>query len=494
MNVTDGTASIKLYSVTASEVTVTGVFTDPVAKTTAAAKAVVTFKGGLIEVSSFKFQEIEPAPPIPLRGSATVTFKALDSANQPVRKLPVVFSISSESATLDPVQAETRDDGTVSTTLTAKTIAASVTITVAAANDESVNATSPSVNISGGAINAKNLSLVCPHYSIGGFDKFGLEMECTVYASDYDGAFVPNSQVSFKTEAGGVPTFVKLSNDPAKGGFGKITYRTQCQLPRDVPPMGDAAGDPGNPCSFPNPCGTSTVPESRTCNPRDGYATLVAISTGGEAFQDANGNGDWDPGEDFTDLPEPFVDSNDNGTRDNDVANGNVEDFLDYNNNKQWDDKNGKWDAYTAIWTSVRILWTGPPTELTLMPGNDSGSGAGGASPHCTTINYKGYLKDLRGNPPTAANAADKVKATCTNNCKVTKTAAYSDGDGLIDVTISDAHGCPAPCNAPGCMPTGFSVDFQMNRTLDTKGTKADLDELNKIIGTDPAPRQGVFE
>lgn len=320
-------------------------------------------------------------------------------------------------------------------------------------------------------------------------------MECTVYASDLWGAFVPNSQVLFLTEAGAVPRSLALTSDPSKGGTGKFTYRTQCPEPKDVPPLGEAAGDQGNICMVWNPCAAVPGNESR-CTPRDGLATLVAITTGGEAFWDSNDNGEWDPGEKWTDLPEPFVDANDNGTRDDDPANGYVEDFYDGNNNGKWDDKNGIHDAHTSIWTAVKIVWTGKPSELLLSPGNDSGPGPGGTSPHCSTIHYVGYLKDQRGNAPTAAAAGDGVTATCTGNCKIAKTASYDDlafNPGLVEVTISDAHTCPSECPTQGCIVESFSVDFEITRTLDTAGSQA-TDDLNPVIGVDPAPRVGTFE
>lgn len=491
VNVTGGQAQVRVYSVTPATVNVQALFTDTVAKTTVTANTSMKFTGSVVPVSSFEYISADPEQ-VPLGGSSKIKFKALNSSGQPVAKLPVTFTVAPEGTATVDATGETIADGTVTTTLTGKT-KGTVTVTIAAAANPEVKIASEVISISGGGINARNLSLVCPAYSIGGFQVYGLEMECTAYASDYSNGFVPNSRVTFLSEAGGVPQSVPLSSDPAKGGFAKFTYRTQCKEPRDVAPLGEAANDSGNLCTVWNQCKATPGSEVRTCNPRDGWATLVVYTTGGEAFQDSDDSGRWEPGEQFTDLPEPFVDADDNGTRDNDTD--NVEDFYDANKNGQWDDKNGVWDENTAIWTSVKITWTGAPHELILTPGNDSGPGAGGASPHCTTIHYTGALKDVYGNPPTAVGSGDKVLATCTNNCKVTKVG----GDvaaGAVDVTISDAHGCPAACVAPGCVPTPFTVDFDITRSLDTKGTSGSKknEDLNGVIGVDPAPRTGIFE
>jgi hypothetical protein len=97
-----------------------------------------------------------------------------------------------------------------------------------------------------------------------------------------------------------------------------------------------------------------------TNNPRDNLVSMIAITTGEEAFEDLNNNGvrDENPLEPFEDLTEPFVDNNDNGTWDP------KERFVDANGNGKWDGKNGKFDSITLIWVQERILWTGIPHAL----------------------------------------------------------------------------------------------------------------------------------
>jgi hypothetical protein len=57
-------------------------------------------------------------------------------------------------------------------------------------------------------------------------------------------------------------------------------------------------------------------------------------------------------GENFIDLGEPFVDSNDNGQWDPGEA------YDDVNNDGRWNGPNGSWDADTTIWAQARILYT----------------------------------------------------------------------------------------------------------------------------------------
>jgi hypothetical protein len=89
---------------------------------------------------------------------------------------------------------------------------------------------------------------------------------------------------------------------------------------------------------------------------------MIAVTAGEEAYDDLNNNGQYDNGEPFTDLTEPFVDSNDNGTWDP------GERYIDTNGNGKWDGKNAKFDSNTLIWVQNRILWTGIPDRPDLDP------------------------------------------------------------------------------------------------------------------------------
>jgi hypothetical protein len=56
----------------------------------------------------------------------------------------------------------------------------------------------------------------------------------------------------------------------------------------------------------------------RTYNPRDGWVSVLVTTTGEEYFYDSNANGMYDAAEfpSVIDLGEPFIDTNDNGARD----------------------------------------------------------------------------------------------------------------------------------------------------------------------------------
>jgi hypothetical protein len=241
-------------------------------------------------------------------------------------------------------------------------------------------------------------------------------------------------------------------------------------------------------CSFVNKCGpTGPVTEMRTCNPRDGLATLVAVTTGSEAFDDTNQNGKWDPGEGKTDLGEPFVDANDNGTHDSGTDN---EDFYDTNNNGVWDGPNGVWDASTSIWTTYKILWTGGPdfnsagAQASITPANNV------TENHCVGTQYVLKILDINGNPPTATSGQDAVTVNPGGNVTVLHISGYYDGvtspaagekQGLVLVDVMDAHSCP---DCPGCGPEPYTLDFVLNRTLDGNSKVEEHPALGTRSGT----------
>jgi hypothetical protein len=100
-------------------------------------------------------------------------------------------------------------------------------------------------------------------------------------------------------------------------------------------------------------------------SPRDGVVTVIAWTPGEESFFDANGNGTYDAGVDpFIDLPEPFVDYDDDDVRDAD------EPFIDTNQNGTWDPPNGVWDVATNVWTKTVMVYTGTPAFRRAL-GND---------------------------------------------------------------------------------------------------------------------------
>jgi hypothetical protein len=92
--------------------------------------------------------------------------------------------------------------------------------------------------------------------------------------------------------------------------------------------------------------------------PADGLAALIAAAPGEEDFDDRDGDHVFtDPGDTFGpafDLPEPWVDANDDGARSPDEA------FLDVDGDRSWSPANGHRDTDGTIFSRGGLLWVGP--------------------------------------------------------------------------------------------------------------------------------------
>ena len=99
-------------------------------------------------------------------------------------------------------------------------------------------------------------------------------------------------------------------------------------------------------------------------SPSRGLVTLVAVTRGEEDFYDVDGDKIWDFGLDFQrpemDLPEPFIDVNDNRAYDEyDEGDFFVEEFRDTDGDGFWTPSNGLWDSDIEIWQTTYVLWVG---------------------------------------------------------------------------------------------------------------------------------------
>jgi len=101
--------------------------------------------------------------------------------------------------------------------------------------------------------------------------------------------------------------------------------------------------------------------------PANFKAIILAYTTGEESFTDLNDNDNFDAGETFTDISEPFFDLNEDGLRD-----ANTEEFVDANNDNVFDTADGLFTGApcigdntvcnrvtTLIWNTTDILLSG---------------------------------------------------------------------------------------------------------------------------------------
>ena len=211
-------------------------------------------------------------------------------------------------------------------------------------------------------------------------------------------------------------------------------------MPIDVAP---ATGEPHwstttDLCSPP----VNNVPQTRTHNPRDGLVTFIAATQGEEGFTDLNGNGQWDQGEPFFDLGEPYADSNDNNEWDP------GEPYIDVNGNGQYDGPNGKWDSNTTIWTVGHVMYTDAPNAwwfdaagalVTKLPSVDDGSSE--------PFSVEWRDDNLNVSAPAFATYTLGLVAPAGGSVALTGLPAFVDSFGSVGV------GAPTTCVTPGTSP-----------------------------------------
>jgi len=351
--------------------------------------------------STLEFVDQSPLQPR-LGEITTIRFRAIDSRGLPQPGVRISFEVQApvSGVELNPPEASTDvGSGIASTQVVAK--GGRVSSVVVVARVDGLVATSPAVTFAGASSNSRQFTFQCGSLSgegsgglhaIGAYDQTrhliaGVKVDCIAHVGDRNGDGISGAQVSFLTEAGTIgPSAVSITDVV---GNAKVLYKTSLPLPDDVTPgtfswnpLNDAthtgeyiaplwmhpfswveepiAGYLSEP-TFQEPRRPDPVRPGKENNPRDNLVSMIAITTGEEAFDDLNNNGLWDASEPYVDLTEPFVDNNDNGTWDA------KERYVDANGNGKWDGKNNQYDTVTLIWVQERILWTGWPHELDVV-------------------------------------------------------------------------------------------------------------------------------
>lgn len=296
-------------------------------------------------ISGIQFTSVSPNA-IRIKGTgnpqtAVVIFTASNTGGGPVPNQQVKFSLDTTAGgiTLSPTTGTTDSTGKVQTTVAAGTVATTVRVTATAvdAAGSAVSgippAQSDSLVISTGLADQNSFSISAACFNIEGGDYDGTTTSINILAADRFNNPVPdNTAIAFRTEGGQISSQC-------------LTTRGGCSV------------------NF-----TSASP--RTADHR---VTVLATATGEESFVDTNGNGQYDSGEAFTDLPEAFLDKNESTVRD-----GN-EEFVDFNNNGNYDPASGNFSGVlcksgcdTATSVSVRadlpITMSGSTANLLVSP------------------------------------------------------------------------------------------------------------------------------
>ena len=244
---------------------------------------------------------------------STIKFKLLSSDGEPVGSRSVSFSLTSRVGGLDlsPMQGTTDSNGFVQTTVLTGTLQTAVKVTASVQTDSGQMLSTQSENliISTGLPNANGLSLTSTKLSLDGSCDGETALLSFRAADRFNNPAANGTAASFSSEGGGTGSSCVLTDASGAGDeVGVCRQRFMVQNPK----------------------------------PDNGRITVLATVVGEETFADANGNGQYDNGEPFSDQPESFLDADESGTR------GSDESFRDFNGDGQYDGPNGSFDGYVC--------------------------------------------------------------------------------------------------------------------------------------------------
>lgn len=257
--------------------------------------------------SGIQFESAEPeAIVVQGRGgpdspeSSVVTFIVTTPAGLPVPGASVRFALTTSvgTASLSPLVSTSGFDGRVSTTLVAGRVPGTTTV-LATVESTGAQTQSAPITISNGRPTQRAFSLSAASLNIEAANIDGVTDSVQMRLADRNGNPAPDgSQIRFTA------------------GGGSIT-------PSCVTTGG----------------GCSALFTSQAPRPSNGRVAILATSIGDESFTDLNGNGLYDQGEPFEDLPEAWRDDNENGRFDA------GEPFVDDDLDGRWSTGNTRFDG-----------------------------------------------------------------------------------------------------------------------------------------------------
>ena len=319
--------------------------------------------------------------------SSTVVFKVVDTNGDPIQRTVDfvldttvgTITLSTASAPSDPIT------GLVQTIVHAGTVHTSVRVS-ATIHGTSLTSTSDKLVISTGIPTQNNISLAATRLNMEAFTVDGEISVVTARLADRFQNPVPDgTAVAFTASGGSIePSCVTT------GGACSVNFVSQEKRPRITDPI-------------PRPA-------------KSGRVVIMAYALGEESFVDTNGNGVYNTATDtFTDMPEPFLDVNENGIRDQN------EPFID-------SDSSGTYSVADGNFNGVL---------------RDTSSGA-------TTIHVRDSLTIVLSTHEaliTVNGGSPIVLAKCVDG------TAFSNNDPVfVDVIVTDLNG--------NTMPEGTTINF----------------------------------
>ncbi|MCI2283368.1 Ig-like domain-containing protein [Colwellia sp. MSW7] len=385
--------------------------------------------------------------------SSTVKFRVLDTNSNPVNNQLVNFSLNTDvgGIKLIPDSATTNNLGIVQTVINSGTVATSVRVQATIdGSDPAISSQSSVLVVSTGIPDQDSFSLSADILNPEGRSRDGTTVEVTARLADaYNNPVPDGTAVSFTTEGGSIEPSCVTAN-----GACSVTWTSQ--YPR---PEGHVLGDVNNPNHVPE--------EQNTMGQRyGGRATIIATAIGEESFPDLNGNGRFDAsevtafkGNDVSgrpyDLKEAFADYNEDGfynpgeTNASEQIGGELEEFLDFNNDGVFTTNDGKYNGVLCsipahagcsdnkslnVRAQLTLVMSGSTANLELIATEDAVE---------LMVDDPNFVDD-----PDDPN--DQAASVPNSKFNPSDEILYITGEntGFVTLTIADLHNQPMPAGS----------------------------------------------
>ncbi|HET7930999.1 MAG TPA: hypothetical protein VFL63_06390, partial [Rhodanobacteraceae bacterium] len=350
----------------------------------------------------------------------------------PIANQDVNFSLSTSvgGITIQPSSSKTDGAGKVSTVVQAGTVHTSVVVTASLPAGSNVpDAQSSALTISTGIPTQASFSISAGTLNLEAYNEDGVTDPITVHLADRFNNPVPDgTAVAFTTDGGQIEQ-------------GCTTVAGTCSV----------AWTSANP----RPGDTSTGSTVTPVHP--GRVAILAYAVGEESFFDNNGNGVFDDGDTFTDIPEIFEDADEDGV----YTTGLDPFFFDFDKSGTYTTADSKWEGLLCQDSSrcggSNTIGVGKQIIITMSTGNAI------ITPISLTVANTAFLiTDLNGNPMPEGTTFEVTQASvCTGSKPDVLPSEQPDtntASGQL-VTVTGLVACPqgttVKVTSPGGITTG---------------------------------------
>ncbi|WP_444889702.1 hypothetical protein [Microbulbifer sp. DLAB2-AA] len=320
------------------------------------------------EVGSIEFVSAEPEI-INIQGSggketSEVRFQVFSKDGLPMSGVEVNFTLEEGEGNVNLASSSGTTDaaGEVIALVSAGSVALPVRVkaTITDSNGNTSYTFSSDLVVSAGILDQDSFSLSASVLRVNGDDYDGVTSEITIRVGDDNNTTPDGTAISFKTEYGRIAGYCTTVD-----GNCSVDWNSQNpRAPLDYKFLGDDGVMHSLRTIFNTTCPVTGLMGGYPCpqplgQPYGGRSTILAYALGQESYTDANSNGQYDTGETFVDLPEAFLDHNEDGAFGNSRSIGSCypncpeeagdeELFIPLNGNGKYDSGNGIYNGLSC--------------------------------------------------------------------------------------------------------------------------------------------------